>query len=274
MGMKDTKMKKIAKIKAGSLGKRRDKSAGIAEKVINLLKIINFIEQGKCPTIKRLAEELEVSDRSIYRYLKIIDYIVPIVYDRQRGGYRFERPETMKVIPFKDKEIALLSALADVSSQIGEPMKETFREILSKVNYGTKRSALEGQAINIRLPKTATGGLEYFETLTEAITNKKQIHITYKSKNTKDRTRRVVNPYRLIFSEGLWFLYGYCNLRKDTRWFALDSIETMKVLEKTFKSPDERELEEKLRLSWGIRGGEETEITVRFSKEVTELINR
>ncbi|MCX8028223.1 MAG: transcriptional regulator [Thermodesulfovibrionales bacterium] len=262
------------KLDPKTIGKRRDKPAGIAEKVINLLKIINLIEQGNCPSLKRLAEETEVSERSVYRYLNIINFIVPIVFDRQKGGYRFQRQDIKRVIPLSNKEIALLSALSDITRQLGEPLQTTYQGILTRLNSTVREETKEQSPIDIKIPTAVTKGSEYIIEIMEAITRQRQVEMTYHSINTDEITERVVDPYRLTFHEGVWFMYGYCHLRGDYQWFALDRIKNLKILHSNYQKADEREIEKRVRQSWGIRTGEITEVRVRFSQEVAELINR
>ncbi len=71
-------MPKKPSIKKGSTKQRKEKPQGVAEKVINILKILNLNEQDKHPTVKELAQICEVSERSIYRYLYILNQVVPI----------------------------------------------------------------------------------------------------------------------------------------------------------------------------------------------------
>jgi predicted DNA-binding transcriptional regulator YafY len=124
---------KRPRIKRSSFNRRRDKPAGITEKVINILKILNLIEQGKAPSVRILSEVCEVSERSIYRYLNILYSIVPIFYDSKLGGYRFENERALKVIPFEKKEIALLSSLMDLISKSGKDIQKTFKGIIEKI---------------------------------------------------------------------------------------------------------------------------------------------
>jgi predicted DNA-binding transcriptional regulator YafY len=52
---------------------------------------------------------------------------------------------------------------------------------------------------------------------------------------TKDQvTERDVEPHQLFYSDGIWYLDGYCRLRKDIREFRLSRIEKMVALKETF----------------------------------------
>jgi predicted DNA-binding transcriptional regulator YafY len=267
-------MPKKLSIKKQSLGKRRDKPAGITEKVINLFKILNQIEQGKYPTVEELAKECEVSNRSIYRYLNIIGFIVPITYDGEKGGYRFLKEGALRLIPFDTKELALLSALSDMTSQIGEPVKGSFQKILNKLNTCSKESGRGTSLLSFPIKGSASDSWQWFNEVSDAISDKRQIKIKYHSISPDKQTNRTIDPYGIVFYEGIWFIYAYCHLRKDFRWFALDRIEKATTLPYTFARPDNFNIEKRLRKSWGIWGGEPTEITVRFSKDVAELIKR
>jgi predicted DNA-binding transcriptional regulator YafY len=63
-------------------------------------------------------------------------------------------------------------------------------------------------------------------------------------------------------------------LRKDYRWFALDMIEKTSPMDKTFKKPDSFDMDEHLRKSWMIWEGEQTQVKVKFSPEIAEVIKR
>lgn len=267
-------MKKTMQIKKQSLNRRKDKPAGIAEKVINLLKIINRIEQGDHPTAKKLAEEGEVSERSIYRYLNIINFIVPIIYDKQKGGYRFEKEDALRIIPFESKELALLTAFADLTAQAGEPLAKSFQGILNKISAGCTGGNDYKPVMRFSVPPTAPQGTQWFDVVTDAIINKTQAKIRYHAINTGELTSRTVNPYGLSFNDGIWFLYAFCHLRKDFRWFALDRIERLTVLKRTFEKPGGFDMAKRMKESWGIWEGEKTEIKVRFAPEVAEIIKR
>lgn len=267
-------MSKKLTIKKQSLGKRRDKAAGITEKIINLLNILNHIEQGKYPTVEKLSEICMVSERSIYRYLNIIGFIVPITYDSEKGGYRFLNEGALRAIPFDVKELALLSALSDMTSQIGEPIKGSFQNILNKLHTCSKESGRDTSLLSFPIKGSASDSWQWFNEISDAISGQRQMKIKYHSISPDKQTNRTIDPYGMVFYDAIWFIYAFCHLRKDFRWFALDRIEKAATLQQTFTKPDNFNMDEQLRKSWGIWGGKATEITVRFSKDVAELIKR
>lgn len=70
--------------------------------------------------------------------------------------------------------------------------------------------------------------------LDEAISGRRRVKFTYTT-NAGEREVREVDPYRLDFEGGAWYLRGYCYLRNDTRTFNLDSLEALEILDATIE---------------------------------------
>jgi predicted DNA-binding transcriptional regulator YafY len=64
---------------------KNTKPAGISEKVISLLEIYTMIAQKQFPSVSSLKEHFHVSERSIYRYLEIINMIDGIEFDMRKA---------------------------------------------------------------------------------------------------------------------------------------------------------------------------------------------
>ena len=68
--------------------------------------------------------------------------------------------------------------------------------------------------------------------LKRAILDKNTVRFMYHgSKNTMER---VVEPLKLCFKGQGWYLYGYCRLRKDYRFFKLNRLKELTVLSEHF----------------------------------------
>jgi predicted DNA-binding transcriptional regulator YafY len=62
----------------------KGKPSGISEKVIRLLEIYTMMAQRHFPSVPSLKEHFHVSERSVYRYLEIINMIDGIEFDQPR----------------------------------------------------------------------------------------------------------------------------------------------------------------------------------------------
>jgi len=254
-------------------GKRKDKPHGISEKVINLLKIIRALEEQKYPSVRQLAEECEVTERSVFRYLNIINSVIPVVFDRQKNGYRFTNKDAIKTLPLSREEFALLISLSEVASQMGSSFKDAFQRIMKRilpVGDSVKVFNVVMSSIEVDIDETL------FNAITEAIVEKRRVRFQYHGVNTSETTTRKVDPYGLFYYDGIWFLYGYCHLRKAYRWFGLDRITSLRVLKERFNRLNEDEIQKNLRNAFTFwqNEGDVTEVTVRFMKPASDVIKR
>jgi proteasome accessory factor B len=76
------------------------------------------------------------------------------------------------------------------------------------------------------------------EELSQAVTLKKRVHLTYSGAERKERTERDVDPYGFYQSGGAWFLVGWCHLRRDLRTFNLGRIVSLSVNASAPRTPD------------------------------------
>ncbi|MBF0542537.1 MAG: WYL domain-containing protein [Nitrospirae bacterium] len=254
-------------------GKKRDKDAGISEKVIGILNILNLIEQGKYPNVPELAKECEVTERTIHRYLNIIKFIVPIVYDRIKGGYRFENKDSSKLKSFTNEEIAAIAAISHITKSLGDPVNSYFQSVLDKINSHAKPDVKQSNVIKVMIPKTKiTFSAVWFENIIKAIIEQKQLEIKYHAINTDEVTTRIIDPYEVYFDDGIWFVYAYCHKRNERRSFAFDRLKSVKLINTKFDKPDNWNID--TNRAWHVREGTDTTVKVIFAKEVAELIKR
>ena len=67
-----------------------------------------------------------------------------------------------------------------------------------------------------------------FDGIKSAILSKNIISFTYFSSNEKE-TSRSVKPVRLLFKSQDWYLYAFCLLRNDFRYFKLSRIKNLEI---------------------------------------------
>jgi predicted DNA-binding transcriptional regulator YafY len=76
---------------------------------------------------------------------------------------------------------------------------------------------------------------ESVETLKDAISDGNAVRIKYIS-GKDEKTDRIIEPLGLTFESFRWHLFAYCRLRDDTRFFRLDRMEEVEVLDDTIEN--------------------------------------
>jgi predicted DNA-binding transcriptional regulator YafY len=107
----------------------KGKPTGISEKVIRLLEIYTMIAQKHYPSVPSLKEHFHVSERSVYRYLEIVNMIDGIEFDQERKGYAFTNGDRIKKLTLSDNKLLVLLAASEAVSHLGESLGHGFREL-------------------------------------------------------------------------------------------------------------------------------------------------
>jgi predicted DNA-binding transcriptional regulator YafY len=106
----------------------------------------------------------------------------------------------------------------------------------------------------------------------EAAVNRKSVEIIYFTMSRKKETKRKVDPYRIWFFNGTFYLIGFCHFREEVRIFALDRIKVLHQTKEAFQIPVNFDLDKFLGDSFGVFQGEPTKVRIRFSPEVAGYI--
>jgi predicted DNA-binding transcriptional regulator YafY len=253
------------------------KPSGISEKVIRLLEIYTMIAQKHFPSVLSLKEHFHVSERSVYRYLEIINMIDGIEFDQERKGYTFTNGDRIKKLTLSDNELLVFFAASEAVSHLGEPLGHGFQELMNRVTAATKKAGAGARIpIAVKMPE-AVGNEQmstYFASVSACLNERRSLELIYRAQATKEVSTRLVDPYGLVFYDGIWTLVGYCHLRKGIRTFAFDRIFDVKERYLYFKPEDHFDLDEYLSHSWGIVDDEEVKIKLRFSVKAADYVLR
>lgn len=199
-----------------------------------------------------LAAKFEVSKRTIYRDITALSEMgVPIV-SLPGEGYELIEGYYLPPLIFTDNEaIALFLGARLLIQQAAGALTSNAEDALSKISVAlpkTTRQRVESltniigfiapqERFNLDEPKLMT--------LQQAIQSQRVINIRYHSYNRNETTEREVEPYQLYYSEGVWYVRGYCRLRQGMRSFRLSRIENLSLRPDTFvkQTPQEPSIE-------------------------------
>jgi len=207
-----------------------------------------------------LAIQFEVSKRTIYRDMSALNQMgIPIA---AMPGEGFELVEGFYVPPlmFEEEEaIALSLGLRLLTQQAAGSLTRSAESALVKIQVvlpGQVRARSEaltnvigfitpGQKFDLDDPQLLV--------IQKAIQERRVIHIRYHGYQKDEVTERDVEPHQLFYSDGIWYLEGYCRLRKDLRAFRLSRVEKLNLRNETYskrragKSKNEKTIEIKVR---------------------------
>lgn len=230
-------------------------------RIARLLEIISYIQQAPRQwTRQRLAEEFEVSPRSITSDLQVIRNGLGWELCVESGsGYYFSKkvPRLPSVSYSVSEALALLLAVQAGSSYGGVQQVELSAAVkrLTSVFPEDLRRIVEHLQEN---PPSQTDGRRttILTQVLSAISKSQRLHLVYQvASRGGDMTERDVDPYGIIPYERTWHLIGYCHLRQAVRVFKVDRIRSIEILPQRFTAPNDFDTERFLASGWGLMRG-------------------
>ena len=230
------------------------------------------------PGIKafQLAQETGVSERTIYRDLRLIsDCQIPIHFD---NGYKLSNNDLHFTSSLSAKEYGLLSlALSWVALQRPDFQKlaqNLLSKIESRLEPHTRKvvnTFCETYKIYSRpVPQPLKISL-LSPIIEQAIQKECKLRIIYHSlrDGLKEST---LQPYYLVFRNQGWHLLGFCEQAKDFQIFNLSFVKSITLLDQNFKKDPNFSLEKFFENKWEIQGGKLYTVKIKFKGAAAKLI--
>ena len=247
-----------------------------------MLRIHQTIQSGKYPTAVALAEELEVSSKSIHRDLDFMRerLELPIAWDAGKFGFYYtEEVNSFPAIQITEGElIALLVAEKALQQYRGTSFEKPLLSAIKKMEeslpdtFSFNLADVE-QTISFRTRAEPIIDLQIFDSLAKATAARQQLELTYRKPGQKQTELRIVDPYHLANINGEWFLFAFDHLRKDIRTFVPVRIQHLRRTGKIFPRPQKFSVEKRLRDSFGVHSGKgEHEVIIQFNPRVADYV--
>ena len=197
-----------------------------------LLGIIYLLLNRGTVTAGELAEQFEVSVRTIYRDVEQLSMAGIPVYARKgkNGGISLtERFVLDKMVISEEEQRRILAALASLR-ETGASQEE---DILHKLGTFFKADVPDWVAIDFS--DWSGRRQELFEQIREAILERKVMEFDYYGQYG-EMARRTVEPVQLLFKEYTWYVRAYCRKRQALRLFKVLRMKRVKLLEETYEA--------------------------------------
>ena len=189
-------------------------------KMERLISILSILLQRDKVTAPELAEQFEVSRRTIQRDIESLCQAgIPIATAQGTGGgisilegYRVDR--TVLTTPEMQAILAGLQSLDSVSGT------RRYAQLMEKLSAG---SGGRDSHILIDLSSWYKTSLSpKIEAIHSAIRQHQTIRFTYFS--PRETAVRTIEPYDLVFQWSSWYVWGWCQTRQDFRLFKLNRM--------------------------------------------------
>jgi predicted DNA-binding transcriptional regulator YafY len=210
------------------------------KRLSRLTAIMTQLQSRRLVTATELAERFGVSVRTIYRDIRALEQAgVPVVTEEGKGytmmdGYRIpplmftEKQANALILAeqlvLKNKDQSFVQDYCEAIDKIKAILRQSGKD---KANLLSDRTRFD-QNVHRERNSSSLSELQY------AITNFFQVRLQYANQENSV-SDRIVEPFALISTTENWLLIAWCCLRKEFRYFRLDRMLKIQVLNEKFK---------------------------------------
>ncbi len=248
-----------------------------------MMRIHAQLKAGDFPNCRKIAEEIEVSSKTIQRDIDFMrDRLgLPIEYDPIRFGFHYtEEVTSFPSIEVSEGEIAALFVAQKALAQYqGTPFERPLRSAFRKITDGLKErvsfswSDLD-DLISFHSAGASVADLELFEAVSQAVLRSVEIEFEYRKLKSSRYEARRLRPFHIASLENQWYVFGEDLARGQLRTFALPRMRKARLTSHRFRRPADFSIEKVLRGSFGVfAGGKKQRIKLKFDAFAARLVS-
>lgn len=260
--------------------------------LVKLLKTIDLISGRRGVTVEQIAEELEVSKRSAYRLLGVVEELGFLIEDikdpvenktRKRLDNEFHQkigPISLPDIKFSPSElVALYLIKGEANSYRGSGLADNIKSAFAKISMfapkglATKLVKLQSLfLLDAKMAKSLSGKEDIIDQLIDAMLSNQTCYVLYHSFHDDKEKSFKIDP--LHFFEHQLGLYLFVNTTSfgDIRILAAERINRVKPAGETFTYPENFVPEEKLKHTFGLIYDHPMDVEIWFSASQARYI--
>jgi len=227
-------------------------SANDMKRLTRLSAILLQLQIKSVVSSGELAEKFQVSIRTIYRDIRVLEQIGVPIASSEGKGYSLAEGYKIPPIMFSEEEANALIMAAQLlklnkDSSLIKAFNQTVEKVKAVLNYTAKtKLELLSARVSVSPVHVEQATSSSLALIQNALTSFTLLRIKYKAEGEKQVMERIIEPFAFYYSgQQQWTLIAFCQLRNDFRMFRLDRISEVYSLDSKF-TPHQMNLQEYL----------------------------
>jgi len=247
-------------------------------RIYRLLRLITMLQSGQSYSADELARELEISRRTVFRDLNMLEMArIPYYFDSRRGSYKISQHFFLPPINLTVTEALAMLMLAGRLRNVSRlPLLSAGTRAAMKLESALPPAIRQHvgsvlDRLDVTLgPLSGHKGLDgMFEDLAGAVADRRICRLLYISFHERRQLSLIVHPLRLAFMGRSWYLLGYSAAHDEVRTFKLGRIRKLTVTPRRFSPAENVDLDKHFGDAWGmIPEGRIYDIHLHFEPKV------
>lgn len=263
----------------------RDRRVRQADRLARILRVLELIQSRGRWTTKAIAEEIECSERTVYRDLEVLRFAgIPYFREGDQQFVRVRPDYRFPVLTLTEDEILGLSLAAALTQSPGLNVTSGAVPTARKFSAASPNETQEliedaMQLVSVLDLKLVDHSKHHdaIQTVQRALVQHKQISGHYESPYEAAPVRVKLHPYRLCLIKNAWYVIGMQSHEAAPRTYRMARFKSLRMIDEAAIIPEDFDLKEYFGNAWGVyRGAQTHDIEVWFtpvaSKIVTETV--
>lgn len=263
----------------------RDRRVRQADRLARVLRVLELIQSRGRWTTKAIADEIECSERTVYRDMDVLKFAgIPYYREGDQQFVRVRPDFRFPVMTLTDDEVLGLSLAAAITKAPGLDVTAGAVPATRKLAAVSKEETKQLIDDAMRLVSVLDLKLvdhsrhhEAIRTIQLALLQGKQISGLYESPYEPTPVRLKLHPYRLCLIKNAWYVIGTMADEKVPKTFRVARFKTLRMQTELATVPEDFDLRTYFGNAWAVfRGDQSYDIELQFkptaAKVVTETI--
>jgi len=197
------------------------------KRIIRLGQILKIFMEKEKVSSTWLSQYFQTTPRTIQRDLLLLKEADFPLSELSRGNYKIDKTLFKNFEVFDETELALVIAIKNLVGQLGEPFQKAADDIFNKLYEDVTTSP-----VFIKIDDSVILDKRQFNRIVKAIREKRQGTFEYEGFSPYEVN---IEPYRVCFFDGFWYLVGKDLSDQKFKRYALDKIKDFKPLGNNFR---------------------------------------
>ena len=202
----------------------KDSGKTVAKRLFRLARILKLLVEQESVSTDRLCQNLGITPRTIQRDLKALRAAGFPIHEQSRGLHRLDKSLLKHLDVYDEADLALIVAIKDLTTHLGQPFTRAAEHVFNRLNDFT-----DERPVIVKIEKPVWLSRPLMNTIIKAIQTTRCVVFTYTTHSA------TVEPYRIAYFDGLWYLVGRDIHERIIKKYALDKIADLKILKESFK---------------------------------------
>jgi predicted DNA-binding transcriptional regulator YafY len=202
---------------------RQDSGNSVAKRLFRLARILKVMVEHESVATQTLCSSLGTTPRTIQRDLKALREAGFPIHELSRGIHRLDKGLIKNLDVYDEADLALIVALKDLSSHLGSPFSTAAEHVFNRLSDFT-----ENRPVIVKIDQPVWLSRRLMNTVIKAIQTTRCVSFTY---TTHPAT---VEPYRIAYFDGIWYLVARDLHDQTIKKYALDKVTDLKIVRRAF----------------------------------------